>query len=187
EGSLRMCMSPQLAIGKARSFRRRAKLSAHLVTHTGERRFPCDKCGIAFKGKYNLQKHNRRYHSDPNEQATATTKKCTECDFTCNSPIQLRVHKRQEHKVIKRKKFECKYCQKRFSNSTLLDVHMVVHTGAKKFECEICNKKFSQKPHLQSIRLYWTFTWWCIPEPRSLNVRFAIRNFRRSPIYNPIY
>ncbi|GJQ84060.1 hypothetical protein Trydic_g10520 [Trypoxylus dichotomus] len=146
---------PHVCLICNKGFRRRAKLAVHLIKHTGERKFPCEICGTAFKGKYNLRKHNRRYHSGPNE-TTATPKKCTKCDFTSNSDGLLRVHMRHEHRRLKKEIYDCQYCQKRFANSSMLKIHMVVHTGTKKFECEICNKKFSQKPHLQSHLLVHT-------------------------------
>lgn len=161
-------------------FRRKNKLVIHLTKHTGERKYSCAKCGIAYKRQVNLRRHNRKHHPDPNEEIDDTPRTCTHCNFQCNFATQLRLHMLKEHKSYtctlcntsfnkyqpyynhkfkhypNKKKFQCKYCHKRFINATLLDVHMVVHTGKKNFQCDICKKKFSQRPHLQSHLLIHT-------------------------------
>ena len=57
-------------------------------------------------------------------------------------------------KVIRNKtenikhKLTCIVCNKEFIKKTVLNSHMIVHTGWKKFACSICNKAFGHKSHL---------------------------------------
>lgn len=62
----------------------------------------------------------------------------------------------RQHRNKINKNLDCKYCDKKFANTTVLDLHMSVHTGKKRFKCHICKKQFTQKPHLQSHMLVHT-------------------------------
>lgn len=45
------------------------------------------------------------------------------------------------------KPYECRFCNKRFTQNTILKTHMTLHTG-KKIKCPDCNKLFSRASNL---------------------------------------
>ena len=67
----------------------------------------------------------------------------------------------RSHEVhVEMKQFECKICDKRFTQKFSLNQSMrershEVHEGMKQFECKICDKRFTQKfslnVHIASI------------------------------------
>ncbi|GME73557.1 unnamed protein product [Ambrosiozyma monospora] len=48
------------------------------------------------------------------------------------------------------KQHQCQYCQKKFTQSTHLEVHIRSHIGLKPFECDVCGKKFTQGGNLRT-------------------------------------
>ena len=58
--------------------------------------------------------------------------------------------------VHNEKAFECKICEKSFSNNQAMQIHVAsVHEGKKLFKCEICDYSFSTKgnmnKHVESV------------------------------------
>lgn len=48
------------------------------------------------------------------------------------------------------KKFPCQYCNKNFTQSTHLDVHVRSHIGIKPYKCDHCGKSFTQGGNLRT-------------------------------------
>ncbi|ALC39775.1 CG2199, partial [Drosophila busckii] len=44
--------------------------------------------------------------------------------------------------------FQCKLCDKCFTQASSLSVHMKIHAGEKPFPCHICGKAYSQQAYL---------------------------------------
>ena len=53
--------------------------------------------------------------------------------------------KTEKNKPKKEKRFQCQFCEKKFSKKDAKDRHERVHTGGKPFQCQFCDKKFCQK------------------------------------------
>ncbi|KAL3266203.1 hypothetical protein HHI36_010386 [Cryptolaemus montrouzieri] len=47
------------------------------------------------------------------------------------------------------RKYQCKYCKKRFGWSTDLKRHILIHTGERPFSCNICMSTFTRNFQLQ--------------------------------------
>lgn len=91
---------------------------------------------------------------------------------------ELQIHVKTVHE--KRRDFECKNCERKFSQNASLKQHIkVVHEGKKCFECVSCKKKFGEKGNLKTHEMgVLTF---CFSE-RGLNCRvFLAGSIARIP------
>ncbi|XP_044742766.1 zinc finger protein 888-like isoform X2 [Chrysoperla carnea] len=104
--------------------RSKAELSNHLITHTGERPYACDKCDKTYRTTFMLKQHISRTHL--NERNFI----CTFCSQAFFDKKILLNHVRRH---TGEKPFKCNMCEKRFIQKTALKVHMKVHTGTAEY------------------------------------------------------
>ena len=74
--------------------------------------------------------HGRTVHKCPEEGCNYTTR------FSDHFFVHRRIHTGE-------KPYECKVCDKRFSQSCNLTNHQRIHTGEKPFACKVCDKRFT--------------------------------------------
>jgi len=100
-------------------------LKRHLPSHTGEKPFHCELCGLKFSRKDNLLIH-KRTRCVVLRTALEGTDIVHEDDITCNE------------------------CGKNFLRGNDYKRHMMCHTGVKPYNCEVCGKGFIQKSRFRS-------------------------------------
>ncbi|XP_071131091.1 zinc finger protein 62-like [Mytilus edulis] len=144
------------------SFESQALLYTHLQCHRENPRTPskttnysdkmfhdrsaglwiCTVCNKSYSTKCNLTRHITLH--DDEEKGSHV---CPFCNRVFQFKRYLQHHVMYMHKVKKKgdKKYKCEECDGKFSSSTSLTRHKLIHTGeadSKKFyQCEYCNKK----------------------------------------------
>ena len=103
-----------------KGFKRNGELSSHMNTHTGEKPYECEKCGLNFTFKGGLRKHTLKHMIDEGTY--------------CQDEIAIKT---------------CNECGKAFYSNAHLERHMKSHFGIKDFHCNICGKSFAANRNLQ--------------------------------------
>ncbi|AWO97001.1 putative zinc finger protein 407 [Scophthalmus maximus] len=103
---------------------------AHIRTHTGSKPFICKICNFATAQLGDARNHVKR-HLGMREY------KCDICGWAFVMKKHLSTHLLGKHGVGQRKerKFECKLCDRSFSEKWALNNHMKLHSGEKPFKC----------------------------------------------------
>ncbi|CAK8691545.1 unnamed protein product [Clavelina lepadiformis] len=97
------------------------KLAIHLLTHTGDKPWPCVTCGQRFREEYKLKRHLRIHTKEMPIQ-------CPTCPRKLSSGTCLKTHMRCHNGE---KPWICEICEKRFRSKFSLARHQVTHTGEK--------------------------------------------------------
>lgn len=108
--------------------------------------FKCSQCQKTFKRKNGLIKH-MEVHSGLNLY------RCQECNkyftqFEFLLKHMQNVHKKEKpyhESVIKKKQFQCYFCEKAFDLVSALMRHEALHKGEEPFKCNKCQLSFPQK------------------------------------------
>ncbi|CAL8135629.1 unnamed protein product [Orchesella dallaii] len=150
-----------------KQFGTKDKLDRHILSHTGEKHFWCDKCvkelstikGLEIHRKqHNEEKTHKDYRCEICSKAFEYNHKlirhllthnplrprphnCTICqkDFTTFQNLQQ--HSQAVHQKIK--EYSCVFCEKQCGRLGDLNSHIMWHIGEKPFLCDTCDMEFA--------------------------------------------
>ena len=125
------------------STKRVKDMDAHLVIHSGVRRFQCKDCLKCFTQHASLQGHRESKHKD---YRIITT--CHICGKVINGRNRFYKHVLQH----KPKSVQCEVCKKMLKSKATLNNHMKRHAGVKTFICETCSANFFTRGELCNHR-----------------------------------
>lgn len=98
----------------------------------------CPVCHTQFKS-------GRQYHGHLHVHRGQGVWHCDICEYTCDSAVELRVHKSEMHQDAR--PFKCPNCHLSFPKSLMLEDHVrSVHNKERPFTCSFCTKGF-YRPH----------------------------------------
>ena len=117
-----------------RSFSSHAKLTRHVLTHTGEKPYICDVCEKGFTQPSGLIRHMRTHTGEKPHT-------CDVCGRGFSQPSGLNRHMRTHTGATP---YSCAFCKKAFKQKSHLSRHTRIHTG-QKFVCPICGAGYTEK------------------------------------------
>uniref|UniRef100_A0A336LXG9 CSON005091 protein n=1 Tax=Culicoides sonorensis TaxID=179676 RepID=A0A336LXG9_CULSO len=125
-----------------------ATLRVHIRNlHTDPRRkkkFECDQCTKFFYSKPQLKVHKMTHL--PENERPFRCEKCGKCFVTSYRLKKHLVEHTNPEKILRR----CEICRRGFKYANSLKVHMRIHTGEKPYECKFCDRRFSDRGHHRS-------------------------------------
>ncbi|XP_053480595.1 zinc finger protein 384b isoform X3 [Ictalurus furcatus] len=126
----------------SKSFANTSYLAQHVRIHTGVKPYTCSYCQKTFRQLSHLQQHHRIHTGD-------RPYKCTHpgCEKAFTQLSNLQSHRRQHNKD---KPFKCHHCNRGYTDSASLEVHLSTHTvkHAKLYSCGLCNRTYTSETYL---------------------------------------
>lgn len=121
-----------------RSYPYDGKFFAHLNGHKVlvQRKISCEKCGTKVRNLRQLDIHDRVKHQKQ------TLFICPICAKSLSSEMILNNHIKFVHNKEQQKLYQCRFCERKLSNSTRLHRHEATHSTERPHVCEICSAAF---------------------------------------------
>ena len=129
-----------------KSFKLKASLRIHLMTHSAEKSFKCDECDQRFRYKDLLIKHKKIHSKQMPFRCNAFG-----CDRRFKKLVSLKQHKIRFHSDIRRYKCFHNNCDKSFVTSHELKRHIAYkHSTDRPFKCQFpqCSSSFKTSNNL---------------------------------------
>lgn len=105
----------------------------HETSHSVTNLFHCKTCGITYKRKSSLRKHEY-FHTDNFKYSCAI---CPDKKFI--DKVKYEIHLNIHQKLLP---FSCQTCNKKFAAKSYLTKHEILHSDKTKYFCLTCGKKF---------------------------------------------
>ncbi|KAL5038118.1 hypothetical protein RTP6_005463 [Batrachochytrium dendrobatidis] len=122
-------------------FQKIGKLNRHMISHSTERPYSCDKCDKSFRRKEHLAVHAQIHAPSDSDRKPWL---CAYPD--CTNRFATKYHLNRHISIIHcaERPFKCpqQECDAAFSKHTQLRTHMSVHTGKLAYPCAECDKSF---------------------------------------------
>ena len=106
-----------------------------MITHSTEKKYPCDYCHKTFNKPYSKKVHMRNH-------LKTKPHKCDVCGASFSQSCALVTHLRRH---TGERPFACPMCPLSFAQQSTLQTHVMAHTGEKNYKCGICKKAFIRK------------------------------------------
>ena len=120
-------------------FRSLGNLKRHLLIHSEEKQFSCDRCGKLFRTSDEVKKHMLVHTQETPYTCSVCQKKFRQ---SCHLGRHMLIHSGVKQHV-------CVICEKKFTQAEALRSHMQLHTGVRPFPCNYCEDSFKRRWQLR--------------------------------------